>query len=95
MLNRISELKDDARLSAVNVYSCWIGRHLPPLRLRPRLMCDYTGQFDSTRTFHESWSEEEYGRIIAGLTKAEFVSLEAPMKAFDAIDNPLPRVSSD
>ena len=56
-------------------------------------MCDYTGQFDDARTFHESWSEEEYRRIITGLTKAEFVSLETPMKAFDAIDNPLPSVS--
>ena len=55
-------------------------------------MCEYTGQFDSARTFHESWSEE-YRRIITGLTKAEFVSLETPTKAFDAIDNPLPSVS--
>ena len=93
MLNRLDELKEDCELTAANVYSCWIGRHLPPLRARPRLMCDYTGQFDSARTFHESWSEEEYKRIITGLTKAEFISLEAPMKAFDAIDNPLPSVS--
>jgi hypothetical protein len=73
MLNRLRELKFEG-LKAVNVYSCWVGRHLPPLRTRPRLMCDYTGQFDNMRTFHESWSAEEYERIFTGLTKAEFMS---------------------
>ena len=92
MLGRLRELKDDG-LKAVNVYSCWVGRHLPPLRARPRLMCDYTGQYDNARTFHESWSAEEYERIVTSLTKADFVSLDAPLKAFDSMDNPLPTVS--
>ena len=35
MLARLRELKGDG-LKAVNIYSCWIGRHLPPLRARPR-----------------------------------------------------------
>ena len=63
MLNRLRELKAEG-LKAVNVYSCWVGRHLPPLQTRPRLMCDYTGQYGSMRTFHETWGAEEYGRII-------------------------------
>ena len=56
-------------------------------------MCDYTGQFNNMCTFHETWSAEEYGRIIAGLTKAEFTSLDEPLQAFDKVGNRLPSVS--
>ena len=66
---------------------------MPPLQTRPRLMCDYTGQFDNMCTFHETWSAEEYGRIVTGLTKAEFTSLDEPLQAFDKMKNHLPSVS--
>ena len=56
-------------------------------------MCDYTGQYDRMRTFHETWSAEEYGRLVTGLTKATFTSLDEPLLAFDKIENPLPSVS--
>ena len=56
-------------------------------------MCDYRGQFDNMRTFHESWGAEEYERIIMGLTKAEFTSLDEPLQAFDGMENKLPSVS--
>ena len=92
MLSHLHELKAEG-LKAVNVYSCWVGRHLPPLRTRPRLMCDYTGQYDNMRTFHETWGAEEYERIITGLTKAEFISLDEPLQAFDGMNNRLPSVS--
>ena len=66
---------------------------MPPLRTRPRLMCNYTGQFDNMRTFHKTWSAEEYGRIVTGLTKAEFTSMDESLLAFDGMENRLPSVS--
>ena len=57
-------------------------------------MCDYKGQFDNMRTFHESWGAEEYGRIVSSLTKAKFTRMDEPLQAYDNMDNPLPSVSS-
>ena len=57
-------------------------------------MCDYKGQFDNMRTFHESWSAEEYGRIVMSLTKAKFANMDEPLQAYDAMENPLPSVNS-
>src|SRR3954447_2851859 len=69
-----------------------MGRFLPPLKKRSHLMCDYTGEYDSTRTSHEEWEEKDYATIVALITKAPFSSLDEPLQPFDKVDRPLPEV---
>src|SRR4051812_33579920 len=91
MLARLCELKKEG-LKPINVYNCWMGRFLPPLKKRSHLMCDYTGEYDSTRTSHEEWEKKDYATTVALITKAPFSSLDEPLYPFDKVDRPLPEV---
>src|SRR4051794_10219536 len=93
MLARLCELKKDG-LKPTNVYNCWLGRFLPPLKKQSHLMCDYTGEYDSTRTSHEEWEEKDYATAVALIAKASFSSLDQPLQPFDKVDRPLPEVKS-
>src|SRR3954471_20622801 len=55
-------------------------------------MCDYTGEYDSTRNSHEEWEETDYATAVALITKASFSSLDEPLQPFDKVDRPLPEV---
>src|SRR4051812_14364018 len=93
MLARLSELKKDG-LKPINVYNCWLGRCLPPLKKRSHLMCDYTGEDDTTRTSHEEWEEKDYAAAVALITKALFSSLDEPLQPFDKVGRLLPEVNT-
>jgi hypothetical protein len=64
MQNRIRELHRNG-LKSVNIYNAWLGRHLPPLRTRTHLMCEYKGKNDLTRVCSTEWSEEEYEKALS------------------------------
>src|SRR3954464_13716850 len=91
MLARLCKLKKEG-LKPINVYNCWMGRFLPPLKKQSHLMCDYTGEYDSTRTSHEEWEEKDYATAVALITKASFSLLDEPLQPFDKVDRPLPEV---
>src|SRR4051795_5382785 len=93
MLARLCELKKDG-LKPINVYNCWLGRCLPPLKKRSHLMCDYTGEDDSTHTSHEEWEEKDYAAAVALSTKAPFNSLSEPLHPFDKVERLLPEVNT-
>src|SRR4051812_15405578 len=93
MLARLCELKKDG-LKPINVYNCWLGRSLSPLKKRSHLMCNYTGENDSTRTSHEEWEEKDYATAVALITKAPFSSLDEPLQPFDMVERPLPEVKT-
>src|SRR3954468_10100261 len=88
---RLCKLKKEG-LKPINVYNYWMGRFLPPLKKRSHLMCDYTGEYDSTRTSHEDWEEKDYATEVPLITKAFFSSLDEPLQPFDKVDRPLPEV---
>jgi hypothetical protein len=90
MRARIQELKN-TRLSAVNLYNCWLARRLVPLRCCDRYMWEYTGQIDCTRVSATEWAEADYRRALAKITMAPFSSFDAELQPYTA-DKPSPEV---
>jgi hypothetical protein len=57
----IRELKTNG-LKTINIYNAWVSRHLPPLRARAHLMCEYKGENEPTRMSATEWDEESTRR---------------------------------
>ncbi|KAK1648843.1 hypothetical protein QYE76_066648 [Lolium multiflorum] len=89
MRRAIQALKDNG-LSAVNVYNCWLGRRLIPLRCRAHPMWEYRGQNDCTRSSATEWDESEYRKALAKITTATFSSFEDGLQPYSE-DTPAPQ----
>jgi hypothetical protein len=90
MRQAIQALKDNG-LTAANMYNCWLGRRLIPLRCRAHSMWEYRGQNDCTRSTATEWDEGEYRKALAKITTAAFTSFEDGLQPFSE-DNPAPQV---
>jgi hypothetical protein len=90
MRQAIQALKDSG-LTAVNVYNCWLGRRLIPLRCRAHPMWEYRGQNDCTRSTATEWDESEYRKALAKITTATFTSFEDGLQPYSE-DTPAPQV---
>ncbi|KAK1601946.1 hypothetical protein QYE76_027051 [Lolium multiflorum] len=90
MRQAIQALKDNG-LTAVNVYNCWLGRRLIPLRCRAHPMWEYRGQSDRTRSSATEWDESEYRKALAKITTATFTSFEDGLQPYSE-DTPAPQV---
>jgi hypothetical protein len=88
----IRELKKNG-MKPMNVYNCWLGQHLPPLGARSHLMCEYTGENDSTRSTATTWDVEEYPKAVGRITSAPFHGLDEPLLPYNAVDRPAPSLS--
>ncbi|KAK1627354.1 hypothetical protein QYE76_001669 [Lolium multiflorum] len=86
----IQALKDDG-LIAANMYNCWLGRRLIPLRSRGHFMWEYQGQNDCTRSTATEWDEAEYRKALAKVTTATFTSFNDGLQPFSE-DKPAPQV---
>jgi hypothetical protein len=86
----IQALKDDG-LTAANMYNCWLGRRLIPLRCRGHFMWEYRGQNDCTRSTATEWDEVEYRKALAKVTTAAFTSFDDGLQPFSE-DKPAPQV---
>ncbi|XP_071683510.1 uncharacterized protein [Lolium perenne] len=82
-------LKDDG-LTAVDMYNCWLGRRLIPLRCRAHPMWEYRGQNDRTRSTATEWDEGEYRKALAKITTATFTSFEDGLQPYTE-DTPAPQ----
>ncbi|KAK1685935.1 hypothetical protein QYE76_046783 [Lolium multiflorum] len=89
MRQAIQALKDNG-LTAANMYNCWLGRRLIPLRCRAHPMWEYRGQNDCTRSMATEWDEGEYRKALARITTAAFTSFEDGLLPFSE-DNPAPQ----
>ncbi|KAK1692934.1 hypothetical protein QYE76_009631 [Lolium multiflorum] len=89
MRQAIQALKDNG-LTAVNVYNCWLGRRLIPLRCRAHPMWEYRGQNDCTRSTATEWDESEYRKALAKITTATFTSFEDGLQPYSE-DTPAPQ----
>ncbi|KAK1698784.1 hypothetical protein QYE76_015481 [Lolium multiflorum] len=89
MRRAIQALKDNG-LSAVNMYNCWLGRRLIPLRCRAHPMWEYRGQNDCTRSSATEWDESEYRKALAKITTATFSSFEDGLQPYSE-DTPAPQ----
>ncbi|KAK1691770.1 hypothetical protein QYE76_008467 [Lolium multiflorum] len=89
MRQAIQALKDKG-LTAANMYNCWLGRRLIPLRCRAHPMWEYRGQNDCTRSTATEWDEGEYRKALAKITTAAFTSFEDGLQPFSE-DNPAPQ----
>ncbi|KAK1608209.1 hypothetical protein QYE76_031882 [Lolium multiflorum] len=89
MRQAIQALKDSG-LTAVNVYNCWLGRRLIPLRCRAHPMWEYRGQNDCTRSTATEWDESEYRKALAKITTATFTSFEDGLQPYSE-DTPAPQ----
>ncbi|KAK1648904.1 hypothetical protein QYE76_066709 [Lolium multiflorum] len=89
MRQAIQALKDNG-LTAVNVYNCWLGRRLIPLRCRAHPMWEYRGQSDCTRSSATEWDESEYRKALAKITTATFTSFEDGLQPYSE-DTPAPQ----
>jgi hypothetical protein len=87
----IQALKDSG-LTAANMYNCWLGRRLVPLRCRAHLMWEYKGQNDCTRSSATEWDEAEYRKALAKVTTAVFTSFDDGLQPFSE-DKPAPKVT--
>ncbi|KAK1603600.1 hypothetical protein QYE76_048153 [Lolium multiflorum] len=81
MRQAIQALKDDG-LTAVDMYNCWLGRRLIPLRCRAHPMWEYRGQNDCTRSTATEWDESEYRKALAKITTATFTSFEDGLQPY-------------
>ena len=90
MRARIKSLKS-AGLKAIDLYNCWLGRRLAPLRERGHLMSDYFGENDPSRSSKTEWSTEEYTKALKRITTAEFVGFDEGLAPYTA-ENPAPTV---
>ncbi|KAK1645316.1 hypothetical protein QYE76_063121 [Lolium multiflorum] len=88
MRQTIQALKDSS-LTAANMYNCWLGRRLVPLRCRAHLMWEYKGQNDLTRSTATEWDEAEYRNALAKVTTATFTSFDDGLQPFSE-DKPAP-----
>ncbi|KAK1650279.1 hypothetical protein QYE76_068084 [Lolium multiflorum] len=93
MRQAIQALKDNG-LTAANMYNCWLGRRLIPLRCRAHPMWEYRGQNDCTRSTATEWDEGEYRKALAKITTATFTSFEDGLQPFSE-DNPAPQKIAD
>ncbi|KAK1660680.1 hypothetical protein QYE76_048839 [Lolium multiflorum] len=89
MRQAIQALKDDG-LTAVDMYNCWLGRRLIPLRCRAHPMWEYRGQNDRTRSTATEWDEGEYRKALAKITTATFTSFEDGLQPYTE-DTPAPQ----
>ncbi|KAK1551519.1 hypothetical protein QYE76_000012 [Lolium multiflorum] len=89
MRQAIQALKDSG-LTAANMYNCWLGRRLVPLRCRAHLMWEYKGQNDCTRSSATEWDEAEYRKALAKVTTAAFTSFDDGLQPFSE-DKPAPQ----
>ncbi|KAK1678369.1 hypothetical protein QYE76_039217 [Lolium multiflorum] len=89
MRQAIQALKDSG-LTAVNMYNCWLGRRLIPLRCRAHPMWEYRGQNDRTRSMATEWDESEYRKALAKITTATFTSFEDGLQPYSE-DTPAPQ----
>jgi hypothetical protein len=90
MRQAIQALKDSG-LTAVDMYNCWLGRRLIPLRCRAHPMWEYRGQNDCTRSTATEWDESEYRKALAKITTATFTSFEDGLQPYSE-DTPAPQV---
>jgi hypothetical protein len=91
MRQAIQALKESG-LTAANMYNCWLGRRLVPLRCRAHLMREYKGQNDCTRSSATEWDEAEYRKALAKVTTAVFSSFDDGLQPFSE-DKPAPKVT--
>jgi hypothetical protein len=70
-----------------------LGQHLPPLGARSHLMCEYTGENDSTWSTATTWDVEEYKKVVGRITSAPFHGFNKPLLPYDAVESPAPLVS--
>ncbi|KAK1607968.1 hypothetical protein QYE76_031641 [Lolium multiflorum] len=89
MRQAIQALKESG-LTAANMYNCWLGRRLVPLRCRAHLMWEYKGQNDCTRSSATEWDEAEYRKALAKVTTAIFTSFDDGLQPFSE-DKPAPK----
>jgi hypothetical protein len=90
MRQAIQALKDNG-LTAANMYNCWLGRRLIPLRCRAHSMWEYRGQNDCTRSTATEWDEGEYRKALAKVTTATFTSFEDGLQPYSE-ETPAPQV---
>ncbi|KAK1625972.1 hypothetical protein QYE76_000287 [Lolium multiflorum] len=93
MRQAIQALKDSG-LTAVNMYNCWLGRRLIPLRCRAHPMWDYRGQNDCTRSTATEWDESEYRKALAKITTATFTSFGDGLQPYSE-ETPAPQKIAD
>ncbi|KAK1618976.1 hypothetical protein QYE76_024493 [Lolium multiflorum] len=89
MRQAIQALKENG-LTAANMYNCWLGRRLVPLRCRAHPMWEYKGQNDCTRSSATEWDEAEYRKALAKVTTAVFSSFDDGLQPFSE-DKPAPK----
>ncbi|KAK1664676.1 hypothetical protein QYE76_052835 [Lolium multiflorum] len=89
MRQAIQALKESG-LTAANMYNCWLGRRLVPLRCRAHPMWEYKGQNDCTRSSATEWDEAEYRKALAKITTAVFTSFDDGLQPFSE-DKPAPK----
>ncbi|KAK1608316.1 hypothetical protein QYE76_031989 [Lolium multiflorum] len=89
MRQAIQALKDSG-LTAVDMYNCWLGRRLIPLRCRAHPMWEYRGQNDCTRSTATEWDEGEYRKALAKVTTATFTSFEGGLQPYSE-ETPAPQ----
>ena len=70
MVARIEELKEQD-LSGTHLIYSWAARRIPPLKQRPHLLCEYSGNSDPSRTTNVEWSEKAFSQDLLMWTKVD------------------------
>lgn len=92
LITRMAELKEQG-LVTVNLYACWLGRRLVPLRRRDRPMWTYTGVNDPERQLATTLGIEEFGRMLKEITSLTCSDWNVGVAPYHSEDNPSPPVS--
>ena len=91
MLNAMSKLQKQG-LKTINLYTCWLGRRLVPLRRRFQPMWKYTGQDDPDRQSASALPEKEFRAMLQNISPVVFSSWNEGLAPFTPSDKPAPTV---
>ena len=71
-------------LIGANLYSCWLVRTMSPLKVRPHLMCEYSGPNDPSRDHPTNLSLQDLLEVLPSYTSIVPVSLDEGLLPFTA-----------
>jgi hypothetical protein len=91
MLGAMVDLRDKG-LKTINLYACWLGRRLVPLRWRTEPMWRYTGKDFPDRQLATALSEKDFQAALQNISAVSYTSWDDGLPPYTRDSNPAPTV---
>jgi hypothetical protein len=91
MLGAMVDLRDQG-LKTINLYACWLGRRLVPLRRRTEPMWRYTGKDFPDRQLATALSEKDFQAALQNISAVTYTSWNDGLPPYTPDGKPAPTV---